>query len=211
MCKRTFCTTCFLLRSKIWHRSPTECSRIRYHQLPIPPNTHKHPARFISCLENDLLVQKPDGKKGWVLWSESLQNNDLRKRVRFAQVKAESRSIEKVVRSYNNDPSRLVDIVRQCIVFRQVSDMIECTRLILQDSELEVCAIKNRMDDDYNSWRSLGYRDCCVNLCIVSDVTRRFRCHRHVAEVQLILLDFAEKKSEDGHFRYVRWRDQLGN
>ena len=57
--------------------------------------------------------------------------------VRWATVKLPRRAVEKVVRVYGRDPTRLVDLCRQAIVFRTACELLEAFREITQD---EVCS-----------------------------------------------------------------------
>ena len=92
------------------------------------------------------------------------------------------------------DVSLLVDICRQCIVFRDGQDLVRCLRAIGDDSEAVLVRIKNRLDPSYNTKASGGYRDVLVNLRIESAETRLLCVAGHVCEVQLLLLPFAEIK-----------------
>ena len=55
-----------------------------------------------------------------------------------------------------------------------------------------------------------GYRDLAVNLRVTSDAAAALSLHWHVAEIQLLLRAFADVKAEDGHARYIRWRNLRG-
>jgi hypothetical protein len=57
-----------------------------------------------------------------------------------------------------------------------------------------VLRIKNRLDPDYDSARSAGYRDVGVNLRVVTPETRALGVDAHVCELQLLLRRFAELK-----------------
>jgi hypothetical protein len=58
--------------------------------------------------------------------------------------------------------------------------------------------IKNRLDPDYDSARSAGYRDVGVNLRVVTPETRALGVDAHVCELQLLLRRFAELKVRSG-------------
>jgi hypothetical protein len=71
-------------------------------------------------------------------------------------LKSADRAIEKLVRCYQGNAALLLDVVRQCIVFENVQDMLKALHLIEGDDEIQVVRIKNRMSAQYNSKESLG-------------------------------------------------------
>ncbi len=87
------------------------------------------------------------------------------------------RAMQKVHRVYNGDASRLRDLSRRALVFRDIAQMRRCLEAIHRDEEAEVAEVKNRMDR--SSQCPLGYRDVCLKL--------RFRgangATRHLVEV----------------------------
>ncbi len=90
--------------------------------------------------------------------------------------------------------SLLVDVCRQCIVFREGRDLVTCLRAIADDPHVVLARVKNRLDAGYDTAASAGYRDVLVNLRIETDETEGLCVAGHVCEVQLILLPFAEIK-----------------
>ena len=90
--------------------------------------------------------------------------------------------------------SKLLDVCRQSIVFESVSDIATCLNAISDDDDVSIVRIKNRLDLDYDSSLSAGYRDVCVNLRFSSDLTESLGLERHVCEVQLVLLPYAKLK-----------------
>jgi hypothetical protein len=112
-----------------------------------------------------------------------------------------------MLRSYRGRVDRLVDICRQSIVFKSIADLTACLRAIHCDPDVVLLRCKNRLDPAYDSQLSAGYRDVALNLRIVTPETVEFGVDTHVCEVQLILLSFAEQKSDDGHKRYVQFRN----
>ncbi len=123
-------------------------------------------------------------------------------------LKRVDRVIEKVVRSYNGDVSRVSDVVRQCIVFDTVHDICEAIRALGADPEIQVVRIKNRMSLSYDARLSCGYRDVLLNICINLPLTREFGLFKHVCELQLILKPFVHRKTIEGHKRYVEFRNR---
>jgi len=130
--------------------------------------------------------------------------------VSWARVKNPRRAVEKMLRVYDMDPSRLVDITRQSIYFDSVEELRLCLELIESDPHVVIERIKNRLDPNYDPTITGGYRDCALNVRIVTDETRRCRTDLHVCEVQLVLKRFAELKSTDGHKGYVALRNNRG-
>ena len=55
-----------------------------------------------------------------------------------------------------------------------------------------------------------GYRDVAINLRVVAARAAAMGLEGHVAEVQLLLREFAEVKADDGHARYIQWRNMRG-
>ncbi len=123
-------------------------------------------------------------------------------------LKRVDRVIEKVVRSYTGDVSRVSDIVRQCIVFDTVHDICEAIRVLGADPEIQVMRIKNRMSPSYDARQSIGYRDVLLNMCIDLPLTRELGLFKHVCELQLILKSFVRHKTFEGHKRYVEFRNR---
>lgn len=129
-------------------------------------------------------------------------------RFRFAELKLPSRAVAKTVRSYGGDVSKIVDICRQTIVFESVSDLAQCVDTITNDPQVAVERIKNRMSlKSTVSSNTTGYRDVLINLRIMDESTRRIGADWHVCEVQLVLREVALLKNNEGHKRYVDFRN----
>ena len=111
------------------------------------------------------------------------------------------------------DVSRLVDICRQCIIFRSVQDLQACISAISSDPSIVTVRAKHRMDPHEGaSASSAGYRDIVLNLRLVSPRTMELGVETHVCEVQLILEFFARLKvpphasiSESVHMLLVKY------
>jgi hypothetical protein len=69
-----------------------------------------------------------------------------------------------------------------------------CLHAIDSDEDVIVVRIKNRLHPSYDSSQSAGYRDVAINLRIVNVETKSLGVETHVAEVQLMLRQFAEVK-----------------
>jgi len=119
--------------------------------------------------------------------------------------------LEKLLRSYQLDISRLLDISRSSIVFDTMEQLTAALGIIATDDNVRVERIKNRMCPEYSSDESAGYRDVCINLRPVNKEAVLLGAEMHMCEVQLILRQFAEIKTEEGHKRYVQARDAAGN
>eukprot|EP00960_Hanusia_phi_P077632 768720-Hanusia_phi.AAC.1 len=104
-------------------------------------------------------------------WSECKIDEASQDKVRFAKLKSIDRCVEKISRAYAGDVSRLFDIVRQSIVFENLSSLQRCLEMIAEDSELQVIRVKNRFDRSYDPRQTGGYRDVCLNVCLVTDET----------------------------------------
>ena len=127
--------------------------------------------------------------------------------IKWAALKSHERAIEKLQRSYNKDVSRLVDVVRQSIVFSNPDDLFACLKLIARDSSTRSLRVKNRFARDFDATTTGGYRDVAVNLVIETKETVEVGVSGHVCELQLLLLQFHQLKSEAGHKRYVGYRN----
>ena len=69
----------------------------------------------------------------------------------------------------------------------------------------------NRLEPGYDArLNSAGYRDVSLNIRIVNETTMGMGIETHVCEVQLLLKAFAMLKNDDGHARYVTWRNTRG-
>jgi ppGpp synthetase/RelA/SpoT-type nucleotidyltranferase len=123
-------------------------------------------------------------------------------------LKSVDRSIEKLTRSYQGHVPSLLDIVRQCVVFENLQDMLRMCRILEGDGDVQVVRVKNRMAENYNARISAGYRDILVNLRLKSDHVRKLGLDLHVCELQLILKQFMMHKSLEGHRRYVEFRNK---
>ena len=127
--------------------------------------------------------------------------------LQLSAVKSVQRAVEKVVRSYDQDVSLLVDVCRQCIVFETVRDLRACVDVIAADPDAAVLRVKNRLDPAYDAAVSAGYRDVNVVLRLRTALTGWLGVDGHVCEVQLVPRSVAEVKSAAGHSNYVKFRN----
>jgi len=144
-------------------------------------------------------------------WSDIKHDPDMVSRVQWTAIKRHSRAIEKLLRSYGNSPSRLLDISRNALVFQDMTHLTNCLGLIVTDEHVRVERLKNRMSPSYHSDETGGYRDVCINLRMTTPDAQLLGCELHMCEVQLLLEDFALLKTSEGHKRYVQARNSRGN
>ncbi len=64
----------------------------------------------------------------------------------WAGVKPAERALEKLVRSYDLDPSRLLDTCRESLVYDHPAEIVAALDAIAADGELAVVRIKNRLE-----------------------------------------------------------------
>jgi hypothetical protein len=130
--------------------------------------------------------------------------------------KRRKRAIEKVWRSYNGVATRLCDLVRCSLVFDTPEGMEAGLDLILKDRSIRIVRAKNRFARDYDAPKqSCGYRDIQLNAVVEGD---RFTddevalgLHEHACEIQLHLSAVYEHKNDEGHKRYVEYRNRCAD
>eukprot|EP00960_Hanusia_phi_P077729 768734-Hanusia_phi.AAC.1 len=127
-------------------------------------------------------------------------------RIKWASLKSVDRAIEKLARSYDFNVCRLVDIVRQCIVFEDLEDLTRCLHALTADERVEVLRVKNRFDESYDPRQSGGYRDVCLNVRVVTERTKRLGVAGHVCELVLAMRDIYAVKHEAEHARYLQFK-----
>jgi len=79
-----------------------------------------------------------DPQSGWgglCSWNH-VKISGQRARIKWAGIKNPTRAIEKVHRVYSKDVSRLVDVVRQTIVFDRLGELATCLRAVLHDPQV---------------------------------------------------------------------------
>jgi hypothetical protein len=152
--------------------------------------------------------QSFDEEQTWI--RVNCEDIDSLEMVRWPKIKTPERAIEKLMRSYGGDVSRLLDVSRQAIVFENMQDVKNCFLAICRDPEITIERVKNRYDSSYRSSASAGYRDLNVNLRLISQDAIDHGVTSHVCEVQMILKSFAVLKSAEGHERYVAFRNTRG-
>lgn len=158
------------------------------------------------ALASRAMIRSSSG--GFMRYVDAAGDADLERQLRWGQVKSTSRAIQKQLRNYSGDPSRLVDVCRQALVFESIAELHTCVETIMADSEVRLVRVKNRLDHEFDASASLGYRDVALNLQIHNQFTTSLCVNHHVCELQLVPYVFAKVKSTEGHHRYVKFRDQ---
>jgi hypothetical protein len=146
----------------------------------------------------------------FVKWNDLKGGVAAERKVHWTPMKRHARCIEKMMRSYDNDPSRLLDISRGSIAFETLADLSACLEAIWKDEDVVVSRITNRMSASFNASETGGYRDVSLKLRIVSPQAQALGAELHVCEVQLLMKGFASLRSEND-MRYVEARDTRGS
>jgi hypothetical protein len=158
-------------------------------------------------MRNKNRKKSEDHLRKYIRWDAISEDPAREEKIKWAKTKTPERCMQKLMRAYRGEVSRLVDITRQSIIFESIEDIVRCVSIIMMDPEIVIERIKNRFDVNYDSSQSAGYRDLALNLRIVSSKTKDLGLHTHVCEVQLLNKQMAEMKSDNGHKRYVEFRD----
>lgn len=137
----------------------------------------------------------------------ALYNPAAHRTFKWCGLKSAHRAIEKVIRAYGQDVSRLLDVCRQAIVFETLRDLAACLGTIADDDDVVVLRVKNRYDPAYDAEASWGYRDVNINLRFRSPTALMLGVSSHVCELQLMLRGVAALKSDEGHRNYVAGRN----
>jgi len=145
--------------------------------------------------------------KFFMSWREAHKDPQVEALIRWPTMKRHRRAIEKLLRSYDNDVSCLVDVARHLLLFRTVADLTLCLGQVATDEHVKIVRVKNRMSKSYNANESLGYRDVAVNFRIESPESLALGTENHVMELQLQLLSFGQLRTQEGHKNYVDFRN----
>jgi hypothetical protein len=96
---------------------------------------------------------------------ENIAESQMYDRVIWAKLKPAERALEKLLRVYSCEVSRLLDCCRQRILFENPVHMILCLEAMINDEEIDIVRIKNRLDSNYDSIFSGGFRSI-LNLAL---------------------------------------------
>eukprot|EP00282_Hemiselmis_andersenii_P046347 CAMPEP_0172088270 /NCGR_PEP_ID=MMETSP1043-20130122/23146_1 /TAXON_ID=464988 /ORGANISM="Hemiselmis andersenii, Strain CCMP441" /LENGTH=678 /DNA_ID=CAMNT_0012750567 /DNA_START=14 /DNA_END=2051 /DNA_ORIENTATION=- len=150
-----------------------------------------------------------EGQK-FAKWRDIKDDPNMVAKVHWTHMKRHGRAIEKLLRSYQNSPSKLLDISRNSVIFENMTHLTNCLGIIVTDENVRVERLKNRLSPDYDPEETEGYRDVCINLRIINKQAQGVGAELHICEVQLLLLEFAALKTFQGHQRYVSARNTRG-
>ena len=86
---------------------------------------------------------------------------------------------------------------------------------MLNDNRIEGYRIKNRLDPNYKIATTHGYRDVNVNFrlvkspleCLSEAEWLRLGLSEHVREMQLVPIEYFRVKTEEGHKKYIQYRN----
>jgi len=163
------------------------------------------------ALRTEGYVPTFDGqKKGFAKLKDVENDPVLSSQILWSSLKKHGRAFEKLLRVYGNEPARLLDVTRNLLVFDTMTDLTNCLGNIVTDESVRVERLKNRMRMTYDSSETGGYRDVCINLRFMSKAAFALGAELHICEVQLLLRDFADLRSAEGHTRYVQARNTRG-
>ncbi|KAJ1459179.1 hypothetical protein M885DRAFT_435686 [Pelagophyceae sp. CCMP2097] len=127
--------------------------------------------------------------------------------VDHSNVKRRKRAIEKLFRNYDGDASRLTDLVRCSIKCKDAEALLRCLRAIKADDRFVVVFSKDRFRESYDVQESLSYRNIALSVCFVDTFSLTHNVEYHVCELQIGLKSFEDLRKEEGHTRYVKWRN----
>ena len=126
-------------------------------------------------------AQSSCGDNEFQRWSE---RKNCRDEIEWSELKPPQRALEKLMRCYDFEVSRLLDICRQTIYFESVEDLSACLESIFHDKEFKIVRLKQRLDAEYDSSYSGGYRSNLIFFLLVFNYFRD--CV--VAEIQFLTL-----------------------
>ena len=143
----------------------------------------------------------------FVKWADAMNDSEMYRKVKWPVLKKSSRMLEKLMRVYQGDASRIADIVRFSIFFDTFTDLTQALGCIVTDFDVKVERVKSRLSLKHDGNATAGYRDVMLNLRVVTKEVAMLGCDTHLCEVQLVLKSFGELKTAQGHARYVMFRD----
>jgi hypothetical protein len=73
-------------------------------------------------------------------------------------LKRPGRALGKLATRYGGDPSRLVDLCRQRLVFDRAADLATCLEAMRADPSVEILRVRNSMAPEHDSVASAGFR-----------------------------------------------------
>ncbi|EKX43201.1 hypothetical protein GUITHDRAFT_110926 [Guillardia theta CCMP2712] len=149
-------------------------------------------------------------KDTFVLWEEACKYQDMLSSVKWADTKSETRAIEKAVRCYGGDVSRLRDICRQTLVFDDIASVCKCLDIIKNDVDTEIVRITDKMSGTDSFSDYFGRRDVTVNVRLRTKEAVLLGVQGHISEVRLTLMSMAALENTQSHMRYIKVRNLIG-
>lgn len=124
-------------------------------------------------------------------------------------IKGQERSLQKVRRTYADNPRRIMDACRGSLIFDSADELLSCLDKLA--AEAMVVRLKNRLDPNFNALRDCaGYRDLQVSIAWPLPMPKKHRAV-HVCELQLHLKTLFKLKTDGGHRRYIEFRNLRGS
>ncbi len=102
----------------------------------------------------------------------------------------------------------------QAIVYEHLEGLAEAVRLLAADPAFVLLRVKNRFAPPSAGGAGPGaggYRDVAAHVRLAGPDAEAVGADRHVCELQLLLLTVARRRSEDGHRRYIAYRNAVGS
>eukprot|EP00960_Hanusia_phi_P031780 749481-Hanusia_phi.AAC.14 len=145
--------------------------------------------------------------------AESERLTSEEKRVAFKwelqPLKSAEQAIEKALRCYKGDGSRVVDICRQRIVLDSMERLLKLVHIVKDDNALHIVRVKDRMTLPFNHpsmQESCGFRAVLLNFHFLTEEALSFGLAGHICEIQFTLNTFADLCSAESHRRYRSYR-----
>lgn len=143
------------------------------------------------------------------LWREIELQNDLLSRVCWPAIKHVDSACRKVDLYYHGSAARLVDVVRQRIIFNSLADIRVCLQHIQDDPNLQIVRVKNRFDASSDAHRTACYRDVVLVLRVVTPTTQQLGVAGHCCELQLAHREMVRLMTNAEHARYLKYKSVM--
>ncbi len=102
----------------------------------------------------------------------------------------------------------------QAIVYEHAEGLAEAVRRLAADPAFVILRVKNHFAAPAAGGvgpGAGGYRDVSVHLRLAGPAAAAAGADLHTCELQLLLLAVARRRSEDGHRRYIAYRNAVGS
>ena len=175
---------------------------------------HKVP-KYQDCANPEELFQAADAINPLFQAKVKQLSQLVNGRLIQANVKSETRALEKVFRVYSGGFRKLADLVRTTMVFSgpdAVSSMSKCLSIIASDPDLELIYVQDeKCRVNIEKLVKSGYRDIQLCLRLKSPTAKSLGLDKHFCEMQLQLQDLFALKTASGHKSYITCRNLRGN